>query len=155
VARAEYKAVTGADVALAAATAKSVLGWKAGTSFALVLRRVAVFFDGVSATAEPVLVEYCYATFATNAPGTNSTSVTPVQAGGRVLTHGTTAARAWSAEPTVLTVIDEELVHPQMGKVEWVPPGDEWDTALGEGFVIRVTAPAIVNVRASMTAERG
>ena len=121
----------------------------------LVLRRVAVFFDGIAASAEPVLIEYCYATFATNAPGTNSTSVTPIQSGGRVLTHGTTAARNWTAEPTALTVIDEELVHPQMGKVEWEPPGDEWDTALNEGFVIRVTAPATVNVRASMTAERG
>lgn len=154
-ARAVYKVITGADVALTAATAKSVLGWRAGTAFALVLRRVGVYFDGVSATAEPVLVEYCYATFATNPPGTASTTVTPTQVGGRVLTHGTTAARNWTAEPTVLTVLDEELVHPQMGKVEWVPPGDEWDTALNEGFVIRVTAPAAVNVRASMTAERG
>ncbi len=154
-ARAVYKAVTGADVALVAATAKTVLGWKAGVTFGLVLRRMAVYFDGITAAGEPVTIEYCYATFATNAPGTASTTITPTQAGGRVLAHGTTAARAWTTEPTVLTVLEEELVHPQMGKAEWLPPGDEFDTALGEGFVIRCTAPAAVNVRASMTAERG
>lgn len=150
-----YIAVCGADVALSAATAKSILGIKAGASFGLVLRRQGTYFDGVTAGNEPVLVELCYATFATNAPGTNSTSVTPIQGGGRVTAHGMTAARAWTAEPTVLTVIDEALIHPQMGKVEWQPPGDEYDTALGEGFTIRVTAPQVVNGRAAMNVERG
>lgn len=154
-ARSEYRVITGADVALSAATAKSILGVKAGSSFATLLRRCGIFFDGTSASAEPVLLELCYATFATNAPGTNSTTVTPAQTGGRVLTHGFTAARSWSAEPTVLTVLDELLVHPQMGFVEWKPPGSEWDSALGEGFAIRATAPATVNVRASMLIERG
>lgn len=154
-ARAQYRALAGADVALTAATVKSVLGIRAGTAFSLVLRRMAVYFDGVTAGNEPVLVEWCYATFATNAPGTNSTSETPVQTGGRVQTHGMTAASSWSAEPTVLTVLEEELIHPQMGKAEWLPPGDEFDTALNEGFVIRCTAPNNVNVRPSITVERG
>lgn len=154
-ARAVYRAHAGADVALVAATAKSVLGIRGGTAFALVLRRVAVYFDGIAAGTEPVLVEWCYATFATNAPGTSSTTETPVQTGGRVLAHGMTAASNWTAEPTVLTVLEEELVHPQMGKAEWLPPGDEFDTALNEGFVIRCTAPNAVNVRPSITVERG
>jgi hypothetical protein len=155
VARAVYRTITGADVALAAATAKSVLGIRAASTFSLVLRRMAVYFDGVTAGNEPVLVEWCYCTFATNPPDTNSTDVTPVQVGGRVLAHGMNAARAWTAEPTVITVLEEELVHPQMGKAEWLPPGDEFDTALNEGFVVRCTAPAIVNVRASISVERG
>jgi hypothetical protein len=155
VARAVYKAITGADVALAAATAKTVLGWKSGATFALVLTRVGVYFDGATAGNTPVRVEVCYCTFATNAPGTNSTTITPTQAGGRVLAHGTTAARSWSAEPTVVTVLDELLCHPQMGFAEWTPPGDEYDCALGEGFALRCTAAQIVNLRASMTAERG
>lgn len=154
-ARAEYRTITGADVALTAATAKTVLGVKAGSSFAVVLRRIGIYFDGVTAGNEPVTVELCYATFATNAPGTNSTTVTPAQTGGRVLTHGFTAARTWTSEPTVLTVLDEMLIHPQMGFKEWEPPGSEYDSALGEGFAIRCTAPQAVNVRASILHERG
>ena len=34
------------------------------------------------------------------------------------------------------------------------PLGTEADTALGEGFVIRCTAPATVNVRATMKVSR-
>jgi hypothetical protein len=154
-ARSEYRSITGADVALAAATAKTILGIKAGASFGCILRKAGFYFDGIAAAAEPVLVELCYATFATNAPGTNSTSVTPAQTGGRVLAHGFTAARAWSAEPTVLTVLDEMLVHPQMGVKEWFPPGSEYDSALGEGFALRATAPAIVNIRGVFLHERG
>lgn len=145
-----YSSVTGAAVALVAATAKSILGVKANAASGVLLKEATVSFDGVTAGAVPVLVELCYATFATNGPGTSSTSVTPVQLGGRVLAHGVTAARAWTAEPTVLTVLTEKLIHPQAGVIEQIPLGDEPDTAFAEGFVIRCTAPAVVNVRGTL-----
>lgn len=154
-AKAGYGIQTGGAVALAAATAKSILGVKSGAAFGLDPYYFEVGFDGVTASAVPVLVEFCYCTFATNAPGTNSTSVTPLQNYGRVLAHGTTAAKTWTAEPTVVSVIDEMLLTPNGGlvKYDW-PLGRTPDCALAEGFVIRCTAPAIVNVRASIDWER-
>lgn len=152
-----YTVAAGADVALVATTAKSVLGARAGASFALLLKQISIAFDqsGSSApTNEPVLIELCYATFATNAPGTNSTSETPLQMSGRVLTHGTTCASNWTAEPTVLSVLDEFLCHPQSGFKEVMPLSDEYDTALNEGFVIRCTAPNAVNCRPGMKFSR-
>jgi hypothetical protein len=149
-----YKAVTGGAVALGAAAAKSVLGVKAHANSGVDILGFGVGFDGASSTAVPVLVELCYATFATNAPGTGSTSVTPVQVGGRVLAVGGTAAKTWTAEPTVLTVVDEFLVHPQSGWREFKPQGQTYDSALGEGYVIRLTAPATVNARADILYTR-
>lgn len=149
-----YTAPTGGAVALAAATAKSILGVKGHANFGIDLTKVRVSFDGTTA-ATPVLVELCYATFATNSPGTNSTSVTPAQAYGRVTAVGATAGKNWTTEPTVLTVIEEELLTPNGGLVVYdFPLGTTPDSAVAEGFVIRCTAPAIVNVRAAMWWER-
>lgn len=149
-----YSAVTGGAVALAAATAKTVLGLKAHANFGLDLKKAAVSFDGVSATAIPVLVELCYCTWATNSPGTNSTSVTPLQTYGRVVAVGATAGKTWTTEPTVLTVLKELLIPPTSGVMYDIPLGDTWDCALSEGFAIRLTAPAIVSARATMDFER-
>lgn len=154
-AKAGYTATTGAAVTLGAGTAKSVLGVRAGASFGLDLKKLRVSFAGVTATAVPVLVELCYATFATNAPGTASTSVTPAQAYGRTIAHGVTAARNWTTEPTVLTVLDEWLLTPAGGLAVYdIPLGDTPDSAVSEGFVLRLNAPAGVDTRAAMQWER-
>ena len=150
-----YSIQTGGAVALSAATAKTILGVKSGAAFGLEMQYFSVAFDGVTASAVPVLIEVCYCTFATNAPGTNSTTITPVQNYGRVIAHGTTAAKTWTTEPTVISVLDEFLMTPNGGLVKWQwPLGQCPDSALSEGFAIRCTAPAIVNVRASMDLER-
>ena len=151
-----YGCNTESAVALAAATAKSILGVKGNAAFGVDLLGFRVGFDGVTASAVPVLIELCYATFATNSPGTNSTSVTVDTQYGRAVANGMTAARSWSAEPTVLTPLDEFLLTPNGGLVIVNLPRDRTpDTAVAEGFVLRCTAPAIVNVRASMFFERG
>ena len=150
-----YSIVTGGAVALTAATAKSILGVKAHANSGVHIKSLEVAFDGVTASAVPVLVELCYATFATNSPGTASTSVTPAQVYGRVLTVGFTAGKTWTTEPTVLTVLKELLLPADKGVLAYqFPLGQEPDSALAEGFVIRCTAPAVVNVRASLLAER-
>lgn len=149
-----YMAPTGGAVALSAATAKSVLGVKGHANFGIDLTKARVSFDG-STAATPVLVELCYATFATNSPGTASTSVTPAQVYGRVTAVGATAGKNWTTEPTVLTVIEEELLTPNGGLVIYdFPLGTTPDSAVSEGFVIRCTAPATVNVRAGLWWER-
>lgn len=148
-----YSVPTTAAVALAAATAKSILGVRGNAAFGIDLKKLRVGFDGVTASAVPVLVELCYATFATNPPGTNSTSRTPAQSYGRQVAHGVTAASAWSAEPTALTVVEEYLLTPNGGLVlEDFPEG--YDSAVSEGYLIRCTAPAVVNVRGTLWWER-
>lgn len=150
-----YSAVTGGAVALAAATAKTILGAKAHANSGLLLKKIKIGFDGVTASAVPVLVEVCYCTWATNSPGTNSSSVTPLQKNGRALTVGFTAGKTWTTEPTVLTTLDEILLPAFMGAALYdIPLGDEYDSNLAEGFAIRCTAPAIVNVRATMDLSR-
>lgn len=154
-AKAGYGTSTEGAVALSANTAKSVLGIAAPASFGVDLRRIRISFDGVTATAVPVLVELCYATFATNAPGTNSTSTTVDQLYGRVITAGFTAAKNWTTEPTVLTPIDEWLLSPTGGLVVYDLPDKETpDTTVSNGFVLRCNAPAAVNVRAAFGVER-
>ena len=97
-----YAVNTGqAAQALTASVARTILGVRAGTAFGIQVKKWAVGFDG-SAAAAGIGVELVSATFATNAPGTNSSSVTPEQIYGRTLAHGLTAARHWTTEPTVL-----------------------------------------------------
>jgi hypothetical protein len=155
--KAGYFVGTGAEVALTAATTKSILGVKAHANSGLDLLEIAIhaLASGSSAPGfEPVLVELCYATWATNSPGTNSTTVTPVQRYGRVLTAGFTAARTWTAEPTTLTPIGEFMVHPQTGWQQWPPFGATPDCALAEGFVLRCNSDNALSVRAELLVER-
>ncbi|MGW4406509.1 hypothetical protein ACWEJ6_20945 [Nonomuraea sp. NPDC004702] len=158
-AKSGYSITTEGAVALAAATAKTILGVKSGATtanHAVDLRKFRVGFDGVTASAVPVLVEVCTATFATQPPtGTNNTTVTINQVYGRHASTGFQAAKNWTTEPTVLTAVEAFLLTPNGGLVmyDW-PLGDSPDSALGEGFVLRLTAPAVVNVRAAMWFER-
>lgn len=154
-AKAGYTAPSAAAVALTAATAKSIIGVAGAASFGVDLIKYRLAFDGVSAANTPVLVELCYATFATNAPGTNSTSITVQQVYGRSITAGFTAASNWTTEPTVLTPIDSFTVTPNGGTLVYdFPLGTSPDSAVSQGFVIRCTAANNVNVRPALWFER-
>ena len=150
-----YKCNTEGAVALSAATAKTIIGVKAHANSGVLIKNAFVGFDGVTASAVPVLVELGYCTWATNSPGTNSTSTTPRQYSGRVLTVGFTSGKTWTSEPTSITVLDEWLLTPNGGVVWYqLPLSDEPDSALAEGFVLRLTAPATVNARAQFGVTR-
>jgi hypothetical protein len=140
---------------LAAATAKTILGVNSPAQFGCDLVGYTISFDGVTASAVPVLVEICVCTFATNAPGTASTTVTVDQKYGRAITAGFTGAKNWTTEPTVLTPFKEFLLDPNKGLIDWdFPLGQTPDTAVSNGFAIRCNAPAIVNVRGTLRFER-
>jgi len=150
-----YSFSTEGAVALAAGVAESVFGIKGNAAFGVDWLGFRLGFDGVTASAVPVTVELCYATFATNSPGTNSTSVTIRTNYGRAVASGMTAAKNWVAEPTVLTVFDEFVLTPNGGLIVREFPRDRTpDSAFAEGFVVRCTAAAIVNLRGGMWAER-
>ncbi len=140
-------------VALAAATAKTVLGVVAASGVGARLNELGVSFDGVSASAVPVLVELCDSTGAT--AGTPGATPAPKQVRGLARTAQCTAGNAYSAEPTVLTVLKHWLIHPQTGFRHQLPLGREVEHVGAGGLFIRVTAPAVVNVRADMEFEEG
>lgn len=148
-----YTAITGGAVATGT-SAKTILGWKAHANSGLLLLQYQVAFAGTAAN-QPVLLEVCYSTWGANSPGTNSSSVTPLQASGRPMTVGATAGKTWTTEPTTLSVIEEKMLTPNGGLVIYdYPLQTEPDCALGEGFALRFTATVDVNVRCTMTVSR-
>lgn len=154
-AKAGYSAPAAAAVALVAATAKSVVGVQSPAQFGCDLQGFSFSFDGVTATAAPVTCELCRATFATNAPGTASTAITIQQEYGPAITAGFTAASGWTTEPTVLTPFWRFQLDPNKGLIVYErPPGRSWDSPVSNGFVLRMNAPAAVNVTPTIFFER-
>lgn len=137
----------GTEVALTAATAKTVLGVNAAANIRLKLKRWGVYFDGTSATAEPVVVQLLRHTTA----GT-STAVTPRNIN-QSETVQATAGKNYSAEPTAGDILENKEVHPQQG-YESVYSGDGEIQVAGSGRLsIKCTAPAGVNCLAEMEFE--
>ncbi len=150
-----YSISTGAAVALSGGVAKTILCVLAPAQFGVDLIGYEVSFDGVTASAVPVLVELCYSTAATNStPGTNNTTGTVNQTAGRVITAGFTGFYASPSEPTVLTPIDRITLTPNGGTVIRDYSGATPDTAVSNGFVIRCNAPGAVNVNGTLWFER-
>lgn len=155
-AKAGYALATGAAVALSAATAKTVLYVLAPASFGIDLISYELAFDGVTASAVPVLVEVNTCTAASNStPGTGSTSGTVNQLYGRSITAGFTGAYNCTSEPTVQTNVEQHLLTPVGGLiVRDYPLGQTIDTAVSSSICLRLTAPAAVNCRAMLRFER-
>ncbi len=134
------------EIALTAATAKTVIQLVAAANHRVIMTGWGVFFDGTAPTAEPVQVEIVRETTA----GTMS-ALTPTKGNSADdETLQTTAQHTATVEPTVTDTIDAIEVHPQQGyeKVDCyfpIPGG----TRIG----IRCTAPAAVNVRAKFFFE--
>jgi hypothetical protein len=138
-------ATTPADVALVAATAKTILQIVAPTNQRLELLRWGVFFDGVTPTNTPVLVELLRQTTA----GT-STATTPVAHGAGTETLQSTAGYNFSAEPTAGAILDIAKVHPQSGYEVLLPLNQQIEVLGGGRLGIRVTAAQVVNCRAKL-----
>lgn len=149
-----YTVETNGDISLTAATARTILNWISASNAVSRIVELSVSFDGTSGTAEPVTVELCSSTQAT--AGT-STSHTILQSGGPTRTVQGTAARAYTAEPTVLTVLKRWLVRADGGLlVLQFPLGREPEQiTTADGLCLRCTAPANVNVQGYMEVEEG
>lgn len=137
-----------AEVALVAATTKTVLQLKAAANDNVKIKEWGVFFDGISVTAEPVQVRLL-----TQTTSGTMTSLTPVKRKGPAITLQTIAQHTATAEPTSGSVLAAREVHPQSGYQEKFSYGDEPEF-FNLGYVgIDCTAPAIVNVRAEIVFE--
>jgi hypothetical protein len=139
-------AATTAEVALTAATARTVLQVVAAANHRVLVEQISVSFDGISPTAEPVIVELLRQTTA----GTMS-ALTPVKlsdAGSETIQ--TTAQHSATAEPTAGDVLWRVEIHPQTGIEKLFPLGQEMIVAGGGRLGVRCTAPAAVNVVAGL-----
>jgi hypothetical protein len=148
-----YSVESAGDIALSAATAKTILSVINAANGLIRLTEFSVSFDGTTAGAEPVTIELCSSTQAT--AGT-STSHTILQVAGAPRTVQATAARNYTAEPTVLTTLARWLVHPQAGLVIQWPLGREpQQNTTADALCIRCTAPAAVNCQGYIWFEEG
>ena len=141
------RAIT-AEVALTAATARTVLQLVAPANQRVLVTSWGVFFDGTSVTAEPVVVVLEKQTTA----GTMS-ALTPTKLSGGSETLQTTAQHTATAEPTSGDLIDRIEVHPQSGFQDNLPHGREIPVLGGQRLAIKCTAPAGVNVVAKVEFE--
>lgn len=152
--RAIYVADSEGVVAVAAAATKTVYGVQADSGHAIDLLGLAFSVDQATPTAsdKSVLIELCAITWATNAPGTNSTAVTIDQEAGPRVTETFSAGKNWTTEPTVITVLRPIDCDPYKFTYE----RDfldvlNLDFTAAQGFCLRVTNPTgnqSVNVRA-------
>lgn len=144
---AKFSAVTEAEVALSAATAKTVLILTGGTTRTCEITGIGIAFDGVSSTAEPVQVRVVRAS--TTGTTTACTEKWWTDAGSTPV--GAAGYNA-SAEPTKesASLIATE-VHPQGGSMvlSWAKgEGIKTPLTANAGIAIECTAPATVNCRA-------
>jgi hypothetical protein len=138
------------EVALSAATAKTVIQVIAASNHRGKILGFAVSFDGITPTAEPVVVELLRQTTAGTVTSLTGVLVAPSGADETIQTTGGYNA---TAEPTAGDVLRRIEVHPQSGYEVLFPFGQE-PTIPGGGRVgIRCTAPAAVNVVGSITIE--
>jgi hypothetical protein len=147
--------VNASTVALTASTAKTVVGVLAATNVALKLLEASASFDGATSSNAPALVDFARITFATNPPGTNSTSVTPAKREpGRAETIQATAGITWTAEPTVVTAQHSKDVGQFNGCYHLIHPFASPLVIVGaKGFGIRANSPNNVNFTGHLTCE--
>lgn len=136
------------EVALAAATPKTVLQIAAAVNHKVKLLRWGVYFDGILPTAEPVQVRLLRQTTA----GTMS-ALTPAKLGTDSEAVQTGAQHSATSEPSAGDVLDMAEVHPQSGYEVIFPAGQEVKIPGGGRIGIECNAPAGVNVRAKMIFE--
>lgn len=144
-------------VALVASTAQSVAGVKAAANVALKILESAISHDGATSSNAPVVVNFARCTFATNSPGTNSTTFTPNKRDpGRGETIQATAATHWTTEPTVVTPQHSKDIGQFNGLYHYINPfSSPHIVAGGGGWVIRANSPNNVNCTGHITPEEG
>ena len=155
-ARVNASATNSAEVALSAATVRTVVGIRNVSNHRAAVTGWGIYFDGTSSTAEPIVVDiYCASS---NGTSTSITAANCKVNQGDPETIQTTAYEAFtSTEPTTAKVLKSVEVHPQSG-YEWTAPyGQEYHcggaSSDAQRIYIRATAPASVNCKAYISWE--
>lgn len=142
--------VSGKTIA-ATSTLTTDLGVKCAANQAVTLDEVDVGFDGTNSANGPGIIDIAHCTFATNAPGTNSTSLSSGSNGfivsddGRPETPQSTAGKTWTAQPTVITIWKSFLVPTYMGSaIAPLPLMKPMISKGGSGIALSSTLPSTV-----------
>lgn len=141
-ARLRASVTTEGEIALTAATAKTILQLAAPANQILALRGFSVSFDGVLGTAEPVKVDLVTQTDA----GTMSAATEFKDGPATAETIQGVALKTATVEPTTTTVLRSYNIHPQTGFERSYAFDEEIQIAGGARLGLRCTAPAAVNV---------
>jgi|SRR5262245_29096439 len=152
-ARNNWTLITAAEVALVAATPKTVLQLVSPNANMLeVLQELLVTFDGTSNTAEPVNIQVL-----------RKTAAATVTAQARAKTKDTSTALVTdsantgynaSAEGTDGAVLALFHIHPQAGTIYPFPLPDGEIEVAGSGIIaVKITAPANVNCLVTLFGE--
>lgn len=126
-------------------TAKTVAGLKTAAQQAIKILEFGISFNGSTSTVAPATVEVCRLTWATNPPGTASTSTTPIKRDpARPETIQTTGGTNWTTEPTVITPNKTKYVGSFNGLYHYILPFASPEivagfTALAGGWCARIT----------------
>lgn len=146
----EFIATSGTEVALSAATAKTVLQILAPTNQRVRIVGFGLFFDGSIPNAEPVVVKLVRQTTAGTMSAVTLVKTGPVPGSESIQTQ---ASHTASVEPTTTDILDIYEIHPQAGIEKLFPLGRELVMAGGSRLGLLVTAPAAVNCVAKIFGE--
>lgn len=132
-----------------ASAAKTILQLLTPTNQKVVLEQWSLSFEGVVTTDPPALVELMYQTTA-GTPGGDGGALTPKKWNGldtetiqsSAQNGPTTAATAWTGEPTAGDILQRVLVHPQSRHLQIYPFGREIMIPGGKRLALRVTMPS-------------
>lgn len=135
-------------------TLTTQLGVKNAANQAITLDELDIGFDGTNSANGPAIVDIASCTFATNSPGTNSSSGTAHPSDtGRPETVQSTVGNTWTAQPTVITIWKSIIVPTYMGSALAPTPLMKPQILKGgNGTVVDVTLPNTVT--ANMTATQ-
>lgn len=143
----------GGTVILTNSTTRTVVGAQCAANQAIRVWGLDIGFDGTTSTVAPGICELDTNTWATNAPGTNSTTVTPKpNDSGRPETIQTTCGKAWTTEPTVLTVVETFFIPNYMGSgIVFAPLTKPFVAKGGNGLSLRITQASGATANATGT----
>lgn len=142
-----FTARTEADIALTAATAKTIVQIKAAANQRVDVRSVSVTFKGTSPTETPILVELVHS----SSSGT-ATGGTPRRDSAGTETLQVTSQTNFTVEPATDYVMREWLFHPQGGFMEKFSVG-EIQVEGGARVGLRVTSPQTATCRGYISGE--
>lgn len=142
-----------AELALSAATTKTLIQVIAAANHRVKIKGWGIYFDGTSVTGEPVQVELLRQS---TAIGGTPTANNPVKDDPDATETVQTTAQIYGTSPTEPTagdVLDMCEVHPQGSYEVKYGLGDEKVIKGGGRMGIRATAPAAVNARVKLFLE--
>ena len=149
-----FSVSTTAEALLASSSAKTLIRLVSSTNSAVKIKEWGIFFDGVSVTAEPVLVRLLL----TDTSNGVYTAHTPTRRTGPAVSARLLAQTInTSSESNIASVLAVREVHPQSGYQEKFSYGDEPIIFNGTSVVgvlcLQVNSPTSVNASAEIVFE--